>query len=210
MSRTRFLLLIALAATALLLWVRARSPVVVPGYFHDTPHDHPVLSHYDSLIGLADMRAGGQVCLSIPVQLDSNVEITIVAVPLRGSHRHAPFVAKARVTRRFDPSCSNDALGVGVQSWGDSLYSLTLARTGPDFRGPFFGVASPAASVVQRGDSVKMHALDGTVLSFDECTSQEGVHLSVWVGPPLKGKRVSHKYYYLPFSTEATCQDGET
>jgi hypothetical protein len=41
---------------------------------------------------------------------------------------------------------------------------------------------------------------------FRACTSMEGVHLTVWSGKPLTGKRIWHNYYYLGYDTEPTCK----
>ena len=42
-------------------------------------------------------------------------------------------------------------------------------------------------------------------LTFRACTSSEGVHLTVWSGKPLKGKRVWHAYHALGYDVEANC-----
>jgi hypothetical protein len=45
---------------------------------------------------------------------------------------------------------------------------------------------------------------DGSLESFRLCTSNEGLHLTVWAGEPLKSKRLWHEYYYLGFDVEQT------
>lgn len=44
---------------------------------------------------------------------------------------------------------------------------------------------------------------------FRECTSSEGLHMSVWTGRPLKGKRIWHSYYHFDYDTEPNCKDKE-
>jgi hypothetical protein len=41
---------------------------------------------------------------------------------------------------------------------------------------------------------------------FRECTSMEGLHLTVWTGKPLAGKGIWHAYYGLGYDTVPTCR----
>lgn len=41
---------------------------------------------------------------------------------------------------------------------------------------------------------------------FRGCTSNEGLHLTVWKGKPLIGKRIWHSYYHFNYDTEPTCK----
>ena len=41
------------------------------------------------------------------------------------------------------------------------------------------------------------------------CTSSEGLHLTLWAGEPLKGRRLWHAYYYLGYDVEPTCQPAD-
>ena len=50
---------------------------------------------------------------------------------------------------------------------------------------------------------------DGTPESYRECTSAEGVHLTVWTGEPLRGTRIWHHYYYLGYDVEPTCTEAD-
>lgn len=47
---------------------------------------------------------------------------------------------------------------------------------------------------------------DGKPEFFRGCTSNEGLHLTVWTGKPLIGKRIWHSYYHFNFDTESTCR----
>jgi hypothetical protein len=47
---------------------------------------------------------------------------------------------------------------------------------------------------------------DGRPEFFRTCTSNEGVHLTVWSGTPLQGRRRWHAYYYLGYDTMPTCK----
>jgi hypothetical protein len=45
---------------------------------------------------------------------------------------------------------------------------------------------------------------------FRQCTSGEGVHLTVWTGKPLRGRRRWHRYYYLGYDTDPNCTSRDT
>lgn len=47
---------------------------------------------------------------------------------------------------------------------------------------------------------------DGKNEYFRECTSNEGLHLTVWTGKPLKGKRIWHSYYNFSYDTKPNCK----
>lgn len=46
--------------------------------------------------------------------------------------------------------------------------------------------------------------------SFRSCTSEEGVHLTIWTGKPLEGPRQWHYYYPLGYDVDANCTAAET
>jgi hypothetical protein len=41
------------------------------------------------------------------------------------------------------------------------------------------------------------------------CASMEGVHLTLWSGEPLKGRREWHAYYYAGYDMEPTCRPAD-
>jgi len=41
------------------------------------------------------------------------------------------------------------------------------------------------------------------------CTSQEGLHLTVWAGIPLTSERLWHHYYYLGYDVDPSCHDRD-
>ena len=58
------------------------------------------------------------------------------------------------------------------------------------------------AVVLRSGKTVNQIGVRG-------CTSSEGLHLTLWAGEPLKGKRLWHMYYYLGYDVEPTCQPAD-
>jgi hypothetical protein len=51
---------------------------------------------------------------------------------------------------------------------------------------------------------------DGQPEYFRYCASSDGIHLTVWSGKPLRGKRKWHQYYYLGYDVEPNCTPAET
>jgi hypothetical protein len=94
-----------------------------------------------------------------------------------------------------------------------------------DVPGPYYVItAAPASSslpslavaivgrfeVERRGSAVELRSAKTlNPISVRGCTSSEGLHLAVWPGEPLKGKRLWHKYYYLGYDVEPTCQPAD-
>ena len=48
---------------------------------------------------------------------------------------------------------------------------------------------------------------DGQPEAFRACTSREGLHLSVWRGFPNATERIWHRYHYLGYDVEPTCDE---
>ena len=69
------------------------------------------------------------------------------------------------------------------------------------------GVIQPAKKIEVQNKlaSVDLNG-DGKPEFFRLCASNEGLHLTIWTGKPLKGKRIWHSYYYLHYDTEADCE----
>lgn len=72
---------------------------------------------------------------------------------------------------------------------------------------PLIALVAPASPVeILRGTAQEhIGGADHPAMMFRSCTSSDGVHLSVWEGKPLAGKRVWHQYYYLGQDLEANC-----
>jgi hypothetical protein len=67
-------------------------------------------------------------------------------------------------------------------------------------------VVSSQRTVVQRGKVQVDLDGDGRREFFRDCTSNEGIHLTVWSGKPLSGKRRWHFYYYLGYDVVPSCK----
>lgn len=93
---------------------------------------------------------------------------------------------------------------------GGAMYTLEF-MTRYDEAQPFLGIAVVGAiggiTTSNGKASAKLaNAPAGSRLAFRVCTSGEGMHLTVWSGKPLTGKRVWHRYHYLGYDVEADCK----
>ena len=62
-------------------------------------------------------------------------------------------------------------------------------------------IANGIASVDLNGDKKDEY--------FRACTSMEGLHLTVWSGKPLIGKRIWHSYYGVGYDTVPSCKEKD-
>jgi hypothetical protein len=89
---------------------------------------------------------------------------------------------------------------------GARLFSLAA----PAFEAGDLGIAVLADSAAV-GDGARTDLdRDGVAEHYRTCASTEGVHLTVWAGEPLTGRRTWHAYYYLGYDVEPNCTAAET
>lgn len=90
----------------------------------------------------------------------------------------------------------------------ESTYTLRVLRGEVQPGAVNIGLASAElAPRLQNGSAVVDLDRDGELEFFHACASMEGLHLSVWSGPPAAGKRQWHRYVYLGYDLEPTCSE---
>jgi hypothetical protein len=156
---------------------------------------------YLTQVGIAIQRAE-VTCLSI-----SNASLPI------GSRVFLVYASSPQVVARVEILSKQQNPCIQTDGPEASLASYELGRTASQklgsapriaiygFRGRF---AKQGASIVADLDG------DGRLEFFRSCTSQEGVHFTIWSDKPLQGKRRWHRYFYLGYDVEPTCTDPET
>ena len=93
--------------------------------------------------------------------------------------------------------------------------------------GPYYLASRPTATaadsttlwVALSGRGGTRDTGDGTIVTqlspaypdaqVRSCTSQEGLHLTMWSGVPLTSQRLWHQYYYLGYDVEPSCDDRD-
>jgi hypothetical protein len=111
-------------------------------------------------------------------------------------------VIAAVITGSVDAACRREDSGPE-----DRFYSLRVeSRVVPQAGTLWFafllpdGIVKPSARGIE-GDIDG----DGTVERLRVCTSNEGLHLTIWSGEPLVGPRRWHRYHYLGYDVEPSC-----
>lgn len=156
---------------------------------------------YASSIGIAVFSAA-KLCLAInnPRLLPGD-RVSLVVPSIPQSLVNAEVVGSAR------DACSAPQL----RDNGSDLYELRLLSGTLPSMMPVIAVTNSLYPLQKTGAVVSGDlAGDGQREFFRSCTSAEGVHLSVWSGKPLKGKRKWHSYYYLGYDIEPNCTLKDT
>jgi|GEM_PF-4080331 len=73
-----------------------------------------------------------------------------------------------------------------------------------------FGIVNTANNAISNKGIAELPTVDGRLLHFRECFSQEGMHLTVWPGKPLTDKPIWHAYQHLLYDTKQNCSSTET
>jgi hypothetical protein len=159
--------------------------------------------NFDTQIGVVDTNHQKELCLNIlNAGLTEGSPISIVLTDRPQS------VVKAVVVKKLEGSCSRNP-DTHPEA---SFYSLRLLRKGlkpvepVDLNPPSIAIIAPTRPVgVVGGKASADLDGDGRKEYFRSCTSTEGIHLTVWSGRPLIGKRKWHTYYYLGYDVVPSC-----
>lgn len=90
-----------------------------------------------------------------------------------------------------------------------TTYDLRMDQKHDDVRFGFGVIASPSVFSTRGSEVVADLDRDGVRETFRDCTSHEGVHLTIWSGQALVGSRRWHAYFYLGYETEPSCVEGD-
>ncbi|NOT58699.1 MAG: hypothetical protein HOP19_00570 [Acidobacteria bacterium] len=157
---------------------------------------------YAKQIGIVSFAAEQVPCLDIAnTSLQAGDKITLIAPgkPQR--------TGQASIVKKLGKNCPSRA---DEADPNESHYEIKLSQGSFAAPAVAFAVAkSTAAFAAKAGLTNADLDGDGQVESFRECTSQEGVHFTVWTGKPLQGKRRWHYYYYLGYDVEPNCKGNE-
>ena len=158
---------------------------------------------YATQIGILVLNEDKQPRLEIKnPNLAPNEKIVIVDVDYNGQQT----IKRASIVEKVSGDCSER----GVNDKGGACYKLRAVSGNIDQFGAAFVIAKTSISFTNLKGRVSADLdKDGTQEHFRVCTSMEGLHMTVWSGMPLKGKRQWHRYFYLGWDVEPNCKDGE-
>jgi hypothetical protein len=156
---------------------------------------------YASSVGVA-VLSETRVCLAINNrQLSPGNPVSLVVASIPQS------LVQAEVVGPGSETCGASQL----HDSGSNVYELRLRS----------GTLPPMMPVIAVTNSSRPLQKIGTVVSgdlagnggrefFRLCNSTEGIHLTVWSGKPLIGKRKWHTYYYLGYDMQPNCTSKDT
>jgi hypothetical protein len=159
---------------------------------------------YTASVGVAGTVSQGELCLAIhKPRLTVGTSVVLVWVPIVGERGPSELLL-AQTTSKLPNTCGRDSAYQFV-AYGDSVYPLKVATGQLDLSAFYFAVLAPREQFHIRGDAVAAD-LDSAAgaTTFRACTSHEGVHLTLWSGEPLKGKRLWHRYVSQGLSVRST------
>ena len=129
--------------------------------------------------------------------------VSLVWVPIPGEPGVAHVIPA--IIAGTGGGCRADSV-MQIGSDGDHTYSLRTYRKVAAGGALYIGVVAAAHHFRTRGRDVTANlGSKWSALGFRACTSQEGVHLTVWAGQPLRSRRLWHWYVHFDFDTEPRC-----
>jgi hypothetical protein len=152
---------------------------------------------YQSRVGLVVARDTGAHCLSIRAQdLRPGAQLALA------DPTDSAAVIKGVITGSIDGACRGEGPGPEHHFYGVRVESQVTPQPGT----VWFALLLPDGilKASPRGIEGDIDG-DGTVERLRVCTSNEGLHLTIWSGEPLVGPRRWHRYFYLGYDVEPSC-----
>jgi hypothetical protein len=138
-----------------------------------------------------------QSCLSIDTgALPAGARLRVIDPQTQRTHN--------AVVARADQMCARE------QGGSTHGYAITIDdATAP---APFVGIGLMGDPRLQTAGALLTADVDDDRHPefFRSCTSQEGVHLTIWSDAALTGRRRWHRYYPLGYDVDPTCVPAES
>lgn len=156
--------------------------------------EQPKNFNYASQVGMAEINVAAYGCLTIPNNtLQEGESITLITV---GDPQK---IINTTIRKKLTTSCSKNA----EQPPNATFYSF---RAGKELMAPSFAIVRFNGNTRVVNDTVRVDLNgDGLSESFRSCAGNEGLHLTIWAGEPLKTRRLWHEYFSFGYDTEPTC-----
>jgi hypothetical protein len=153
--------------------------------------------NYESQVGMAE-RFEDRFCLTIKNgNLAEGEQNRIIIL------ENPQSIAEAIILKKLPNSCSTNP----ETDAEDSFYSLKLIKGKIELNTVALVIVNYAGKFVSKGGVVSADLnKDRQSEHFRVCTSNEGLHLTVWSGRPLIGKRRWHRYFYLHYDVVPNCK----
>ena len=163
--------------------------------------EHPV--GWQAAVGIVAQVRDGRWCLATAdSSLVSGDTLSAVAIPVGpGTSSSGPDAF--RVTGVHPGICA-PLWG----AFGETDYELEPGS--PEPRSPSVTVRGAGAKLIVTDSAIQADLDgDGKFETFRVCTSYEGLHLTLWDGPPLQSARLWHRYFALGYDVEPSCTEAD-
>jgi hypothetical protein len=161
----------------------------------------------DLKVGIVDVTDDKTICFRTKnANLTEKTPVSIVT----SIYEPPQKVLEATIERKLEKSCVSKDSDAGENNpEEDSYYSLALTDKKIDKSeiDVSIGIIQPAGKIQMQNKLASIDLdNDGKPEFFRQCGSSEGLHLTIWTGKPLKGKRIWHYYYYLHYEIVPDCK----
>lgn len=165
------------------------------------------VSGINSKVGIVDVNDDQTICFRTK---NSNLaEKTPVSIII-SLYEFPQKVLSATIEKKLEKSCVGHDSDAGDSNEGEDFYYLlvlsdkTIENSEVEIG---IGLIQPSKEIQVQNKLANVDLTsDGNPEFFRLCASNEGLHLTIWSGKPLKGKRIWHYYYYLHYDTEPDCK----
>lgn len=157
---------------------------------------------FASQIGVASLNPAEQLCLRVKnSNLTVGEELTLV------SFATPQAIFRAKIVEKLDQAYSSG----DVSGEDNNYYRVEVTKGKIDASPPLIAIVKSDAQFLRSKSGVGVDLnRDGLLETFKSCASSEGLHLTVWSGKPLAGKRQWYTYYYLGYDMKGDCTRKET
>ena len=155
---------------------------------------------FESQVGVVE-RFENRFCLAIRnTNLAEGHRIQIITLG------KPQYVAEALILEKLSSSCSTNP----ETNERTSFYSLKPNKGSVELNTVSIAVVNyDGTFALNRGAVSADLNRDGRSEYFRKCTSNEGIHLTVWSGKPLVGQRRWHRYFYLNYDVVPSCKEKD-
>ena len=182
------------------------TPAALPPEAHDSsPLDRdtaPRIRSFDwsRRIGIAAVQHGRQLVFAAPD--DALPPGTLVTLVWLDEPQH---FSQARIL-----ALNRQPWVIAGQPVEGSAYELQAEAIDSKQGGYAIAITGETGAPAISGENVVIDLDgDGENETFRQCSSAEGLHLTVWSGPPLTSPQDWHRYLYLGQELQVTCSETE-
>lgn len=161
----------------------------------------------ESKVGIVSTMKDKHLCVrGLNAKLKPDEEVNLIT-----AYEKPHVITKIQIVRKVAASCVDDDSDIGDEeeiTKNASYYLAKPAGVTDEYQLlSGFAILDPSISPkLENGIATAELTGSPPIEYFRKCTSNEGMHFTVWTGKPLVGKRIWHRYWYLRYDTVPTCK----